>query len=62
MTDGRIDGRFIPEVHHYHVAHPTYHYDRDLFRDDEPSYVEAAAAVTEADRDDSPLVTGGDVS
>ncbi len=29
MTDGRLDGNFIPEVSSYYNAHPDYDYERD---------------------------------
>ena len=29
MTDGRMDGNFIPEVHSYYNTHPNYSYERD---------------------------------
>lgn len=28
MTDGRLDGNFIPDVHDYYASHPSYHYER----------------------------------
>jgi hypothetical protein len=31
MTDGRLDGNFIPEVQEYVAANPNYQYDRSVF-------------------------------
>jgi hypothetical protein len=31
MTDGRMDGNFIPEVQEYGAANPNYQYDRSVF-------------------------------
>jgi hypothetical protein len=31
MTDGRLDGNFIPEVQEYVTANPNYQYDRSVF-------------------------------
>lgn len=46
MTDGRVRGDFIPEVHRFHQAHPSYRYERPGGDDDEAL---AAAAVAGAD-------------
>jgi hypothetical protein len=43
MTDGRIDGDFIPQVASHHHQHPNYQYARDDYHDD------AARAVHIAD-------------
>jgi len=29
MTDGRLDGNFIPDVHEYYASHPDFHYERN---------------------------------
>lgn len=29
ITDGRLDGNFIPEVHDYYMSNPSYSYDRE---------------------------------
>jgi len=34
MTDGRLDGNFIPEVHEYYNQHPGYNYERDTTNND----------------------------
>lgn len=34
MTDGRLDGNFIPDVYEYRHQHPDYHYDRHSYRDE----------------------------
>ncbi|MBC8102996.1 MAG: hypothetical protein H7Z41_10460 [Cytophagales bacterium] len=31
ITDGRLDGNFIPQVQEYAAAHPEYQYDRSVF-------------------------------
>jgi hypothetical protein len=49
MTDGRLDGDFIPEVAHHHQAYPGYTYDRHRW-DDEP--------VAPFDPDPEPLAGG----
>lgn len=46
MTDGRIDGDFIPEVASFHGRHPGYRYQGERFDDDMDT---AAAAVAAAD-------------
>jgi hypothetical protein len=65
MTDGRIDGDFIPEVRAFHTHHPDYRYDRidrDLF-DDRADAAAAAAAAIEADRSrDTDQTVGMDAS
>lgn len=45
ITDGRIDGNFIPEVSHYRDVHPDYSYDRSAYSD--------ASSTGTWDRDDS---------
>jgi hypothetical protein len=45
MTDGRIDGDFIPEVHHFHSTNPGYQYQRRR-QDDEDDLVASAAAAS----------------
>jgi hypothetical protein len=52
MTDGRLDGNFIPEVHRFRSAHPDWRYDAGAFGDDEA----AAAAVAAAEGRDDNLV------
>jgi hypothetical protein len=47
MTDGRLDGDFIPEVATFRQSHPDYRYQRDASDDD----ALAAAATAEADRE-----------
>jgi hypothetical protein len=37
MTDGRLDGNFIPEVQEYYGSHPDYSYERDTSMDVEMS-------------------------
>ncbi len=37
MTDGRLDGNFIPEVSSYYNAHPDYDYERDTSSNDSDS-------------------------
>jgi hypothetical protein len=54
MTDGRLDGDFIPEVVHFRQSHPSYTYQRDTSDDD----ARAAFAAAEADRE-SRGATGG---
>ena len=34
MTDGRLDGNFIPDVHEYYASHPSYHYERNSYSTD----------------------------
>lgn len=34
MTDGRLDGNFIPDVHDYYTSHPSYHYERNSYSTD----------------------------
>ncbi len=34
MTDGRLDGNFIPDVHDYYASHPSYHYERNSYSTD----------------------------
>lgn len=34
MTDGRLDGNFIPDVHDYYASHPSYHYERNSYSAD----------------------------
>lgn len=47
ITDGRVDGNFIPEVRTFHEERPGYHYSRS--RDlDEGDLAEASAAATTA--------------
>ncbi len=45
MTDGRIDGNFMPEVRTFHERHPDYHYERWQDADDHDDAVAAAAAL-----------------
>lgn len=52
MTDGKLDGDFIPEVQRFHQANPNYQYERSDYRDDaadvhyaEPSGFTASAFV-----------------
>lgn len=45
MTDGRIDGNFIPEVEGFRESHPDYTWRSESFDDDR-----AAAAAADADR------------
>lgn len=44
VTDGRLDGDFIPEVSEFRRSHPDYRYERDFHDQD------AAAAVADVDR------------
>ena len=57
MTDGRIDGDFIPEVQHFRQRNPEYVYERPLDDDDPAADIAAAAAV--AGSDDLGLGTSG---
>ena len=46
MTDGRLDGDFLPDVHAFHSRHPDYRYQRDPLSSFDDS---AAAAATSDD-------------
>ena len=41
MTDGRLDGNFIPEVQAYGALNPNYQYDRSAFSASDNSGVAA---------------------
>lgn len=58
MTDGQLDGNFIPEVNEWRSRHPEYHYDRD--RDADTATAAAAIAETETNAPDASA--GVDVS
>ncbi|MCK6683039.1 MAG: hypothetical protein L6R30_11560 [Thermoanaerobaculia bacterium] len=45
MTDGRIDGNFIPEVRTFYETRPGYHYDKSASISDD-DFASAAAAVS----------------
>jgi hypothetical protein len=49
MTDGRLDGNFIPEVAEFHRLHPDHRYDRY----DDDADARAAAVVADTDRTDT---------
>ncbi|UQA63048.1 hypothetical protein [Polyangium aurulentum] len=51
MTDGRIDGNFIPEVRSFHERNPGYHYER--WRDADDDHDDAAAAAAALGQDSS---------
>jgi hypothetical protein len=44
MTDGRLDGNFIPDVQRFHTGHPDYAYDRHRGDDDDAAAAAAVAA------------------
>lgn len=50
MTDGRLDGDFIPEVNDYRSRHPGYEYQRQDW-DDDDRHGHAAAAVLDVPDD-----------
>lgn len=60
MTDGRLDGDFIPEVSAWRREHPGYAFDRSRARDDAFDDEAAAAAIAAAAHDDlsAPDVSG----
>jgi hypothetical protein len=61
MTDGQIDGNFIPEVAEYYHHHPNYRWDRDR-ADDEQAAAAATAMADRADDDARSAVSGFDPS
>lgn len=61
MTDGQLDGNFIPEVNEWRAHHPGYEYQR--WRDDDADERSAAEAIAAATTlDPSPADGGVDVS
>ena len=57
MTDGRVDGDFIPEVRGFRERHPDYHYTRPRYEEEDDAAAAAAAASWDSgDGDDM----GGD--
>lgn len=52
MTDGRVNGDFIPEVHRFRQAHPSYRYERPGDDDDEALAAAAVAGVDLAGLDE----------
>ncbi len=59
MTDGRIDGDFIPEVNDYRSRHPGYEYQRRDWDDDDRADHAAAAALDVPDDPIEPSGAGG---
>jgi hypothetical protein len=56
MTDGRLDGDFIPEVVEHRRRHPEYRYTRSYDRDDDHHHSHASAVVAGRDPvDDGPF-------
>jgi hypothetical protein len=57
LTDGKVNGNFMPHVQRHRHAHPSYHYTRwrDRPRDDRYDDEQAAAAVAYADQRDDDL-------
>jgi hypothetical protein len=56
MTDGRIDGNFIPEVNEWHHHHPNYTYQH---HDSSSNFFDAGTAIS---NDDASTSTFGDPS
>jgi hypothetical protein len=62
MTDGRIDGNFIPEVQSFHERNPGYHYERHRDVDDDHDDAVAAAAALGQDSSLADLGRSTDIS